>query len=110
MATPNEKLAIFWWDTKLDSPAGWRTRWTLCAVSKGTMVTLSRRTFESDDPAMCRMAALSDLFRPAAMAKLRRLIDHAATTPTDRGGTEPHADEFAWLMDENTAVTQIDGV
>lgn len=46
----------------------------------------------------------------AAMAKLRRLIDHAATTPTDRGGTEPHADEFAWLMDENTAVTQIDGV
>lgn len=110
VATPNEKLAIFWWDTKLDSPAGWRTRWTLGVVPKGTMVTLSRRTFESDDPAVCGMAALSDLFRPAAMAKLRRLIDHAATTPTNRGGTEPHADEFAWLMDENTAVTQIDGV
>ncbi|SKJ65217.1 Uncharacterised protein [Mycobacteroides abscessus subsp. massiliense] len=88
MATPNKELVIFWWDTKLDAPVGWRTRWTLCVAPEGVMVTLSRRTSESDHPAMCRMAALSDLFRPTATATLGRLIDHAATTPTGRGGIE----------------------
>ncbi|CPU25388.1 Hypothetical protein ERS075557_00743 [Mycobacteroides abscessus] len=72
VATPNKELVIFWWDTKLDAPVGWRTRWTLCAAPEGAMVTLSRRTSESDDPAMrlcARMAALSGLFRPTAMGR-----------------------------------------
>lgn len=107
VATPNKELVIFWWDTKLDAPVGWRTRWTLCVAPEGVMVTLSRRTSESDDPAMRKDG------RPLG------------SVPADRGGAcltmqrlrrpageafRAHADEFAWLMDENTAVTQIDGV
>ncbi|CPV38368.1 Uncharacterised protein [Mycobacteroides abscessus subsp. massiliense] len=111
VATPNKELVIFWWDTKLDAPVGWRTRWTPCAAPEGAMVTLSRRTSESDDPAMRKDG------RPLG------------SVPADRGGAcwgasltmqrlrrpageafRAHADEFAWLMDENTAVTQIDGV
>ncbi|BBZ84195.1 hypothetical protein MABM_41110 [Mycobacteroides abscessus] len=82
-----------------------------CAAPEGAMVTLSRRTSESDDPAMRKDG------RPLG------------SVPADRGGAcwgasltmqrlrrpageafRAHADEFAWLMDENTAVTQIDGV
>ncbi|SKF65208.1 hypothetical protein [Mycobacteroides abscessus] len=74
MATPNEELAISWWDTKPGAPVGWRTRWTLCAVPEGATVTLSCPIFESDDPAVRGMAALPDLFRPTAMAKLGRLM------------------------------------
>lgn len=88
VATPNEELAISWWDTKLEAPVAWRTTWTLCAVPDGTMVTLGRPAFDSDDPAVRRMAALSDLFWPTAMAKLGRLIDRAATMPTGEGDIE----------------------
>lgn len=88
VATRNEELAISWWDTKLDAPVAWRTGWTLCAVPGGTMVTLSRPVFDSDDPAVRRMSALSDRFWPTAMTKLGRLIDRAATTSVDEGDTE----------------------
>ncbi|MEU9805541.1 SRPBCC domain-containing protein [Mycobacterium sp. NPDC050853] len=88
VATRNETLAIAWWDTKSPEPVTWRTMWTLCAVPNGTMVTLSRPAFGSDDPALRRMAALSDRFWPTAMAKLGRLIDRAATAPAGEGGVE----------------------
>ncbi|WP_286143784.1 hypothetical protein [Mycobacterium sp. D16R24] len=89
VATPNEMLAISWWDTKLPAPMAWRTAWTLCAVPNGTRVVLSRPAFSSDDPAVRRMAALSDRFWPTAMTKFGRLIDRAATMPTDGGTREP---------------------
>lgn len=88
VATQYEKLAISWWDTKLDAPVAWRTMWSLGAVPEGTMVTLSRPAFDSDDPVVRRMAALSDLFWPTAMTKLGRLIDRAATTSRDGDGVE----------------------
>jgi uncharacterized protein YndB with AHSA1/START domain len=88
VATPNEMLAISWWDTKLPAPVAWRTAWTLCAVPNGTRVLLSRPAFSSDDPAVRRMAVLSDRFWPTAMTKLGRLIDRAATRPTDEGAME----------------------
>ncbi len=89
VATPNEMLTISWWDTKLPAPVAWRTSWTLSTVPNGTRVVLSRPAFSSDDPAVRRMAALSDRFWPTAMTKLGRLIDRAATIPTDEGSCEP---------------------
>lgn len=89
VATPNEMLTISWWDTKLPAPVAWRTSWILSTVPKGTRVVLSRPAFSSDDPAVRRMAALSDRFWPTAMTKLGRLIDRAATIPTDEGTCEP---------------------
>ncbi|VEG20182.1 Activator of Hsp90 ATPase homolog 1-like protein [Mycolicibacterium phlei] len=88
VAIRNEMLAISWWDTKSSDPVAWRTAWTLCEVPGGTVVTVSRPAFSSDDPAVRRMAALSDRFWPTAMAKLGRLIDRAATTPVDGGSVE----------------------
>lgn len=111
VATPNKELVIFWWDTKLDAPVGWRTRWTLCAAPEGAMVTLSRRTSESDDPAMRKDGRLlgsvpadRDRARWGASLTMQRLLRPAGEA------FRADADEFAWLMDENTAVTQIDGV
>ncbi|MFV8309572.1 SRPBCC family protein [Mycobacteroides chelonae] len=89
VAIRNEMLAISWWDTKSPDPVAWRTAWTLCEVPGGTVVTVSRPAFSSDDPAVRRMAALSDRFWPTAMAKLGRLIECAATTPIDGGAVEP---------------------
>ncbi|WP_286142047.1 MULTISPECIES: SRPBCC domain-containing protein [unclassified Mycobacterium] len=89
VATPNEMLAISWWDTKLPAPVAWRTTWTLGAVPNGTRVVLSRPAFSSDDPAVRRMAALSDRFWPTAMTKLGRLIDRAAAISTDDDTIEP---------------------
>ncbi|EHM17566.1 hypothetical protein MBOL_41520 [Mycobacteroides abscessus subsp. bolletii BD] len=43
-------------------------------MPEGATVTLSCPIFESDDPAVRGMAALPDLFRPTAMAKLGRLM------------------------------------
>ncbi|WP_234802944.1 SRPBCC family protein [Mycobacteroides salmoniphilum] len=89
VATPNEMLAILWWDTKVPAPVAWRTSWTLSAVPNGTRVVLSRPAFSSDDLAVRRMAALSDRFWPTAMTKFGRLIDRAAAIPTDGGAIEP---------------------
>ncbi|MUM15433.1 MULTISPECIES: SRPBCC domain-containing protein [unclassified Mycobacteroides] len=87
-ATRNEVLAIAWWDRKSPVPIAWRTMWNLHEVPNGTMVTLSRPAFSSDDPALRRMADLSARFWPTAMAQLGRLIDRAATVPADEGDIE----------------------